>query len=83
MKHAIICSGEEGKKHRGQFMLDNDAIVKTIPKIYNVPPLNGDGHDPSIEQIHELYLFCFVLLELPELLRLAVLDLTQALAASL
>jgi len=59
-------------------MLDNGVIAKVIPKIPN-----GDGHDLSIEQIHELYLFCFVLLELPELLRLAVLDLAQALAASL
>jgi len=64
-------------------MLHNDVIVKVISKIYDVPPPNGDGHGPSIEQIQELCLFCFALLELPELLRLAVLDLAQALAASL
>jgi len=64
-------------------MLDNNIIAKVIPKIHAIPPPNGDGHDLSIEQVHELCLFCSVLLSLPELLRLAVLDLAQALAASL
>jgi len=60
-------------------MLDNDVNAKVVPKILS----GGNVHDSSIEQIHDLYLFCFCLLELPELLRLAILDLVRALTTSL
>ena len=62
---------------------DNDFVAELMPKPYDILPLNSDGHSLSVEPIYERCLFCAALLDLPELLRQAVLDLAQALAASL
>jgi len=65
-------------------MPDNNIIAEAIPKqLHAIPPPNGNGHGPSVEQIHEFYPFYSALLDLPELLRLTILDLVQALAVAL